>query len=83
VRIPAVKESSALGAAVCAGVGAGLYGSLADAARLARFEATIEPEPETAARYRSLYDQWRAVYDRMLELSEAGVVRPLWRAAGT
>jgi autoinducer 2 (AI-2) kinase len=83
VRIPAVKESSALGAAVCAGVGAGLYASLSDAEHLASFEATVEPEAETATRYRSLYDEWRAVYDRMLEMSEDGVVRPLWRAAGT
>lgn len=83
VRIPAVKESSALGAAFCAAVGVGLHSSLADAARLARYETTIEPEAETAAQYRSLYDQWREVYDRMLDLSEDGVVRPLWRAAGT
>jgi len=83
VRIPVVKESSALGAAVCAGVGAGLYGSLADAVSLARFESRIEPDGATAARYRELYDQWRAVYDRMLDISEDGVVRPLWRAAGT
>jgi autoinducer 2 (AI-2) kinase len=83
VRIPTVKESSALGAAACAGVGIGVYSSLADAARLARFELTIEPDAETATRYRELYDQWRAVYDRMLDLSEDGVVRPLWRAAGT
>jgi autoinducer 2 (AI-2) kinase len=83
VRIPAVKESSALGAAICAGVGAGVHSSLADAARLARFETTIDPEAEAAHRYRELYDQWRAVYDRMLDISEDGVVRPLWRAAGT
>jgi autoinducer 2 (AI-2) kinase len=83
VRVPAVRESTALGAAVCAGVGAGLYDSLTDVARLVRFERTHEPEPAAARAYDELYTQWRRVYDRMLELSEDGVVRPLWRAAGT
>jgi autoinducer 2 (AI-2) kinase len=83
VRIPAVKESSALGAAVCAGVGAGVYASLRDAEHLASFEQAIEPDAATAEQYRSLYDQWRAVYDRLLDMSEDGIVRPLWRAAGT
>ena len=83
VRIPRVKESSALGAAVCAGVGARLYSSLGDASRLARFDDTVEPDPGAAAQYRQLYEQWREVYGRMLEISEDGLVRPLWRAAGT
>jgi autoinducer 2 (AI-2) kinase len=82
VRVPVVKESTALGAAVCAGVGAGVFSSLADLAPLVRFEAALEPGPEAAV-YRELYEQWRDVYARMLEMSEAGVVRPLWRAAGT
>jgi autoinducer 2 (AI-2) kinase len=82
VRIPRVTESTALGAAVCAGVGAGLYGSLEDAAGLVEFARTFVPEPEATEQYRGLYAQWREVYDRVLEISEAGVVRPLWRAAG-
>ncbi|MFL5925530.1 MAG: autoinducer-2 kinase [Gaiellaceae bacterium] len=83
VRVPAVRESTALGAAVCAGVGAGLYDSLTDVSRLVRFERTHEPEPTAAEAYDELYTQWLRVYDRMLQLSEDGVVRPLWRAAGT
>jgi hypothetical protein len=34
------------------------------------------------ATYRELYNRWAAVYSRSLELAEAGLVRPLWRAAG-
>jgi autoinducer-2 kinase len=83
VRIPHVKESTALGAAVCAGVGAGLYASLADAKRLVRFDETIEPDADAAESYDALYEQWRRVYGRMLQLSQDGLVRPLWRAAGT
>jgi autoinducer-2 kinase len=84
LRIPVVKESSALGAALYAGVGAGLYEDAALAAtRVARFERTFEPEPVAAAAYDDLYQGWRDVYARTLELSEAGLLRPLWRAAGT
>jgi autoinducer 2 (AI-2) kinase len=84
VRIPLVKESTALGAAVYAGVGAGIYDDAARAAdRLLRFERTHEPDAVAAAAYAELYEQWLELYRRSLELSEAGLVRPLWRAAGT
>jgi autoinducer 2 (AI-2) kinase len=83
VRIPAIKESTALGAAIYAGVGAGLYD---DAARTAtdilRFERTFEPRAEEVAAYDDLYRRWGELYRHSLELSEAGIVQPLWRAAG-
>ena len=84
VRIPHVKESTALGAAIYAGVGAGLYAdAAAPAADLVRYERTFEPRADAVAAYRHLYNQWLELYGRALELSEAGLVRPLWRAAGT
>jgi autoinducer 2 (AI-2) kinase len=84
IRIPVVKESTALGAAIYAGVGARLYEDAGAAAeRLVRFERTFEPDPVASAAYQTLYEQWLALYARSLELSEAGLVRPLWRAAGT
>jgi autoinducer 2 (AI-2) kinase len=84
VRIPVVKESTALGAAIYAGVGAGLYDDAARAAgEIARFERTAEPDPAVHTTYLELYERWLELYRRALELSEAGLVRPLWRAAGT
>jgi autoinducer 2 (AI-2) kinase len=84
VDIPVVKESTALGAAICAGVGAGLYADAGQtAARLMAIERTCEPDPGAAARYDGLYAQWLDLYRRSLELADAGLVRPLWRAAGT
>jgi len=84
VRIPVVKESTALGAAILAGVGAGLLDdAVSTARRLARFERRLEPHPGAAATYEELYHRWSELYRRSLELSEAGLVRPLWRAAGT
>jgi autoinducer 2 (AI-2) kinase len=84
VKIPVVKESTALGAALYAGVGAGLYDDAAAIARdVTRFERTCEPEPSAQAEYERLYRQWVELYRRWLEISEDGLVRPLWRAGGT
>jgi autoinducer 2 (AI-2) kinase len=83
VDIPVVKESTSLGAAICAGVGAGIYAGAAETgARLMQVERTYEPDPAAAERYAALYEQWLELYRRSLELSEAGLARPLWRAAG-
>jgi autoinducer 2 (AI-2) kinase len=84
VRVPHVKESTALGAAIYAGVGIGLYDDASAAAeRITRFERIVEPQAEAVAAYDELYANWIELYRRSLELSEAGLVRPLWRAAGT
>jgi sugar (pentulose or hexulose) kinase len=53
------------------------------AGQLVRFERTLQPEPGAVAAYQELYDRWLELYRGALELSEAGLVRPLWRAAGT
>ncbi len=79
-----MKESTALGAAFCAGKGAGLYGDLGEVAnRLVRFERTIEPDPAVHQRYLELYERWREIYARQLAIVDAGLLPPLWRAAGT
>jgi autoinducer 2 (AI-2) kinase len=83
VRIPVVKESTALGAALFAGLGAGIYGSLADAAdRLVRFERTVEPDPVACSAYEEHFARWSAVYPRILQLSEERLLRPMWWPAG-
>ena len=83
-RVPAVTESSALGAALCAGLGAGLYSSLTEMEpALRQRAATFEPEPAAVTAYHSSYARWQQIYPRMLELSEDGLLNPLWRAAGS
>jgi len=83
VKVPVVKESTALGAAICAGLGVGLYASLAEAAsRIVRFERTLEPQPAARSAYDEHFARWRAVYARVLQLSEEGLLRPMWWPAG-
>lgn len=84
VTVPVVKESTALGAALYAGIGVGIYRDIHEVtAELCRSERTFEPDPDAHAAYAEHFDRWRAVYPKQLELSEAGLLRPLWRAAGT
>ncbi len=84
VSVPRVKESTALGAAMFAGIGAGLYPDVASAARqVVSSETTLEPDPETHSRYLDLYENWQRVYAAQLGLVEEGLLKPLWRAAGT
>lgn len=83
VQVPVVKESTALGAAICAGVGAGIYRDLAEAAgSLLRIERTFEPAVEAHAVYDERYATWRELYPRILGLSELGLLRPMWWPAG-
>jgi autoinducer 2 (AI-2) kinase len=83
VSVPLVKESSSLGAALLAGVGAGLWRDPAEVGRkLLRVERTFAPQPEAASAYAHLYQQWREVYEQSLSLARPGLLRPLWRAGG-
>jgi autoinducer 2 (AI-2) kinase len=83
VHVPEVKESTALGAALCAGVGIGLYRDLADVSgSMVRIERTVVPDVAAHEIYDERYAAWRALYPRILELSEAGLLRPMWWPAG-
>ena len=83
VRIPAVKESTALGAAMFAAVGAGLYRDVDEiAGRVVQLERVVEPQAAAAAIYDAGYERWRDVYRHVLELSERRVLRPMWWPAG-
>lgn len=84
VDIPFVKESTALGAAICAGVGAGFYNSLRDGAeRIARIEKSLEPNHDNHEIYSKLYEKWLDIYCDNLKMVEDGTLHPMWRAAGT
>ena len=83
VRVPVVKESTALGAALYAGIGAGMYRDLADVAgSLQRTERTFEPGAQVRHTYDERYAAWRELYPRILDLSESGLLRPMWWPAG-
>jgi autoinducer-2 kinase len=83
VRVPVVKEASALGGALCAAAGAGIYPDLASAAgNLVSWEREFTPRRDHAAVYQELTERWRAAYASQLELARTGVTTPMWRAPG-
>jgi sugar (pentulose or hexulose) kinase len=45
-------------------------------------ERTFEPVAETRRIYDERYAAWRALYPRILDLSEEGMLRPMWWPAG-
>ncbi|MEN8161026.1 MAG: NAD(P)-dependent oxidoreductase, partial [Myxococcota bacterium] len=52
-------EATALGAALCAGVGAGVYADLAEAGRSLPAPERVEPDAEAARVYAEAYPAWR------------------------
>lgn len=83
VIIPKVKEATALGTAICAGVGAGVYESIPEAAvKFAKVERVIEPNMENHKKYLEIYDKWRKVYASQLKNADEGLTRHMWKAPG-
>ncbi|HFV5679892.1 TPA: autoinducer-2 kinase [Escherichia coli] len=83
VNIPVVKEATALGCAIAAGVGAGIFSSMADTGeRLVRWERTHTPDPEKHELYQDSRDKWQAVYQDQLGLVDHGLTTSLWKAPG-
>jgi len=83
IRIPEVKEATALGGAFAAGTGAGIYASLEEAADgLVRWERSCIPDADSHRFYREAADRWREIYDAQLELTDRGLTTSMWRAPG-
>lgn len=67
VRVPKWRESTGVGAAICAGVGAGVFNDLEEGvSQIVKDEITIEPDPQFVNKYRSLYKKWMRSYQKEL-----------------
>ncbi len=85
IRVPTVKETAALGAAMCAAVGAGVYRDIPEAAQaMVSWESVHYPSALEQVRtaYDVKYDQWVALYSHLMNLVDSGVMKPMWKAAG-
>ncbi len=61
---PRVTEAGALGAAIIAGAGAGVFPSLEQAAgSMVRLDRSFDPNPGRAAEYDALYERYRRLWD--------------------
>ena len=62
VKVSSTHEVSALGAAICAGVGAGVFPDLAAGAGEVAHSAREHTPGENSQRYQDLYDEWKEVH---------------------
>lgn len=83
VKVPVVKEATALGAAILAGVGVGIYPDVATAAsKVVRIEKAYQPNPENHKVYEQMYKPWREVYAAQLTLCDKKLTKNMWIAPG-
>ncbi len=83
VKVPYVKEATALGAAILAGYGAGIYPSLEQAVeKIAKVEKEFIPNQANVVVYEELYRKWRKVYEKQLELADQKWTDYMWVAPG-
>ena len=83
IHVPKVTEATALGAAMAAGVGAGIYPSLKVAAQtLVTWDKTYTPNLENTARYEEIKTQWQDIYKNQLSLVDRGLTQSMWKAPG-
>jgi sugar (pentulose or hexulose) kinase/phosphoglycerate dehydrogenase-like enzyme/ribulose-5-phosphate 4-epimerase/fuculose-1-phosphate aldolase/putative sterol carrier protein len=85
VEAAQVSECSALGAAICAGVGARLYGNVVEGAK--RFACGLRsfvPDPSRCAAYQSYYNRWlelRVARQEADELAESNAIEAIMAKA--
>ncbi len=83
VRVPVVKEATALGAAILAGYGVGLYPSIAEGARrTVKWDCAFQPNEENHKVYEAMYPKWRKVYAAQLALCDQKLTKNMWIAPG-
>jgi len=70
IEIPDLHEATALGAAIVAGIGAGIYQNERDACERTRQPArVVKPNPALAAKYDRWYATYKRLYPAMREVS--------------
>ncbi|MEA1954766.1 MAG: autoinducer-2 kinase [Campylobacterota bacterium] len=83
IKVPKVTEATALGAAMAAGVGAGVYENIEKATEaLVKWNKEYYPNSENFATYKKIKEQWQEVYQAQLDLVDRGLTQSMWKAPG-
>ncbi|MFT4106072.1 MAG: autoinducer-2 kinase [Lacrimispora sp.] len=83
VKVPKVKEATALGAAILAGHGIGMFEDISETAReLVAIERHFTPNMENHRIYSSIYSRWREFYQAQLGLCDRKITKNMWIAPG-
>jgi len=83
VKVPVVKEATALGIAMACGIGAGIYKSFEEAGKeIVKIERMYEPNAANHEQYCEIKEKWFKVYSKQMELVREGTLEPMWKAPG-
>ncbi len=83
VKIPKITEATALGAAMAAGVGAGIYENLVEASeKLVKWDKSYTPNFENKKVYDELKEKWQKAYEVQLKLVDDNITASMWKAPG-
>ncbi|MDP3302036.1 MAG: autoinducer-2 kinase [Sulfuricurvum sp.] len=83
VKVPVIKEATALGVAMAAGIGAGVYGSFEEAGNnIVKMERSYQPNFDHFQAYQEIKEKWIKVYSKQMELVRDGTLEPMWKAPG-
>ena len=83
VHIPVVKEATALGGAMMAGIGAGIYDDINKVAKeLVKWDRVITPNMDNYAKYQEQKERWQEIYTEQLKLVDRGLLESMWKAPG-
>ncbi|MCK7482253.1 MAG: FGGY-family carbohydrate kinase [Candidatus Moduliflexus flocculans] len=78
-----IGDATVLGAAILGGVGAGIFGSVAEGARaMARVDRSYEPDAKNAAYYAEQYGAWLSVYEGLSGSGAFGRIAALQKRQG-
>jgi len=83
VAVPVVREATALGAAIVAGVGVGVFNGIVEAVEsLVRWERHYQPDQERHELYREVRGRWAEAYVAQRVLVDRGITQSMWKAPG-
>jgi autoinducer 2 (AI-2) kinase len=83
IKVPKVKEATALGGAICAGYGAGIYKNIAKTAqKLVTLEEIYLPNKNNTLKYKQITKQWKKAYKKQLQLVDKNITTSMWKAPG-
>ena len=83
IKIPKITEATALGAAMSAGVGVGVYENMEKAVELlVTWDKEYVSNHENHRKYQGIQEQWVEVYKNQLHLVDKGLTQSMWMAPG-
>jgi autoinducer 2 (AI-2) kinase len=83
VKVPKVTEATALGVAIVAAVGVGIYSDISQAVdSLIEWDRVYTPNFDNFDKYTKISDRWQEIYDAQLQLVDRGLTQSMWKAPG-